>query len=70
MLCAIVGWGESGNGVIDGIVTSSHITSEKVSTLNDVHIAFACICQSKAAPLLLVLPSILLLHVLLEHILQ
>jgi hypothetical protein len=34
VLCAIVGWGESGNGVIDGIVTSSHITSEKVSTLS------------------------------------
>ncbi|WIA31783.1 hypothetical protein OEZ86_002654 [Tetradesmus obliquus] len=25
------GWGESGNGVIDGMVTSSHITSEKVN---------------------------------------
>ncbi|KAF6256698.1 hypothetical protein COO60DRAFT_83567 [Scenedesmus sp. NREL 46B-D3] len=25
------GWGESGDGIIDGVVTSSHITSEKVN---------------------------------------
>jgi hypothetical protein len=37
-LCAFAGWGESGNGVIDGLVTSSHITSEKVSAAPTCHV--------------------------------